>query len=128
MNDNDPFETELRNRFTSLRRLETESAPSFARMTLSLRQGRTVPDNTAWRLRAFPVLVPIAAAAMLALIIIIPMLVNRNPARTSLFSSLPVLLEPRSPDTSLFAEMQTPGSPGFMPSDDLLPLQLRIKL
>lgn len=127
MNNNDPFETELKKRFASLRRLETESAPSFARMTSSLRQRQTDPANTAWRLRAFPVLVPIAVAAMLSLIII-PILVNRDSARTSLFSSLPVLLEPRSSGTSLFAEMHTTGSRRTLPSDDLLPLQLRIKL
>ncbi len=127
MNDNDPFETELKKRFASLRRAETEATPPFARMASTLRGHQPNPGHPARRLRAFPILVPIAAAAMLTLVII-PVLVTRDSARTSLTSSLPVLLKEEPGQTALFAGIPTPGSRKFLPSDDLLPLQLRIKL
>lgn len=127
MKDSDPFETELKKRFASLRRTETEATPPFVRMTSTLHRGQPDPGHTSRRLRAFPFLVPIAALAILTLVII-PVLVNRSSARTSLTSSMPVLLEDDPGQTALFAGIPTSGNSGFLPSDDLLPLQLRIKL
>ena len=120
MNEDDPIDLALKERFQSLRVQDSASAPSFRAMTEAL------PESTSPR-RNFSTILPLAAAALIGLVAI-PLLVMREPTSPSLASSLPILLGSDSEKPPLFAELAKEGPTRRYLSDDLLPFRVNLNL
>jgi hypothetical protein len=120
MNEDEPIDLALKDRFRALRGQESASVPSFRAMTESL------PESSSSR-RNFSTIRTLASAAVIGLVAI-PLLVMREPVSPSLNSSLPILLGSDSEKTSLFAELEKNGPARRYLSDDLLPFHVNLNL
>ena len=120
MNEDDPIDLALRERFRTLRGQDSASAPSFRTMTES-------PPESSSQRRNFSTILPLAAAAVIGLVAI-PLLVKREPTSPSLASSLPILLGSDSEKPPIFAELAKESPTRHYLSDDLLPFRVNLNL
>jgi hypothetical protein len=119
MNDNDVSDQDLRERFQSLRKFETASAPAFSPPGAD-RLKTTTRHPSAYR-------VPLAAAALICLIAL-PAVFFRPATSRSLSENLPVLLPASAEKSTLFAGLDEPGRGRPYFSDELLPFRLNLNL
>jgi len=119
MNEDDSIDLALKERFRTLRGLDSASAPSFRAMTEAL------PEST--QRQNFSARLPLAAAALIGLVAI-PLLVMREPTSPSLASSLPILLGSDSEKPPIFAELAKESPTRHYLSDDLLPFRVNLNL